>query len=142
MMEPTSAPPPKAAKEAKVQARAKPVPKSWPPWVWNTAATVEMGRKMLPPGHMTPAQALPDMPSSLGGSRTFTRRLKKHMIYRYSERAVRAASFRPERFTKYCLGRPVQVAAVHVRADVRCVCRHACARARAHAHGCEPVAHP
>jgi hypothetical protein len=100
--------------EPKPKAKGKPVPPTWPPWIHRTAETLERGRAQLPPGAQVPEDHLPDLPSSLQGPVPFTKRLKQHLLYRYSERAVRAASFRPERFTEYCLGRPVQVADVHV----------------------------
>ena len=84
----------------------------------RTAETLERGRAALPPGATVPEDQLPDVPSSFQTAKEqFTQRLKSHLLYRYSERAVRAASFRPERFTEYCLGRLVQVAHVHVSCE-------------------------
>ena len=119
-MRPAVAPQKRPAATPKAGAKAKAVGKavqdSWPPWIHRTAETLERGRALLPPGARVPEDQLPDVPSFVpkAGAGLVTERLKSHLLYRYSERAVRATSFRPERFTEYCLGRLVQVAHVHV----------------------------
>ena len=108
--------------EPKAKAVGKPVPETWPPWIHRTAETIQRGRDAVPEGAQVPEDQLPDVPSSVQGPVQFTSRLKQHLLYRYSQRAVRATSFRPERFTQYCLGRPVQVLHMHVSCARASVC--------------------
>ena len=100
--------------------RGKAVPESWPPWIARTAQTLERGRAALPKGTAVPQALAPAVPSAMSSTAPYTQRLKKHLLYRYSEAAVRATSFRPERWTVYCLGRPVQAPSSFMPA-LRCV---------------------
>ena len=124
----------------------KAVPPSWPPWIARTAETLEKGRAALPKGVPVPQGLAPAVPSSQSVEHPFTQRLKKHLLYRYSEAGVRATSFRPERWSVYVLGRPVQVlplgcaprtrSASRWRVSARvCTLAGACARPR-HAVSC------
>ena len=124
----SAGPPPPRAPGAEAAARpelppgprGKAVPESWPPWIARTAETLERGRAALPKGTAVPQGLAPAVPSAMSRATPYTQRLKKHLLYRYSEAAVRATSFRPERWTIYCLGRPVQAPSSFMPA-LRCV---------------------
>ena len=86
----------------------KAVPESWPPWIHRTAEALDRGRAVLPPGQAMPQGPLPPGLPSSAESEVHTQRLWRHLLYRYSERAVHAATFRPDRWAMYVMGRPVQ----------------------------------
>ena len=108
------------------QPRGKAWPPSWPPWVHRTAETLNEGRAALPKSMSVPQGLTPPGPSSSSSEAPFTQRLTKDLLYRYSDEGVRFLGMRPERWTTYCLGRPVQV---HVGSNAVCVCVRLCASA-------------